>query len=189
MRGKVSDQDLTNYALNELPPSERLYVESMLGVSEECRGDVYQMLELGEMLKEGFEADEAGVDLLLNDEQRTKVLTVPRWDWRGFLRQAAAITLLAAGTAFAMTRPGFWQKGGVGGQLSEATDKLTKFAQDISENGLSGFARTPEEYNRWREARASEQIEWQFAQAGVVPAVCTPTPEGDVPPMPDMGEM
>ncbi len=55
MRGKITDQDLTDYALNELPPNERLYVESMLGVSEECRGDVYQMLDLGEMLKEGFE--------------------------------------------------------------------------------------------------------------------------------------
>ena len=55
MRGKVSDQDLTDYALNELPPNERLYVESMLGVSEECRNDVYAMLEMGEMLKELLE--------------------------------------------------------------------------------------------------------------------------------------
>ena len=34
MRGKLTEQDLTNYALNELPPDERLYAESILGVSE-----------------------------------------------------------------------------------------------------------------------------------------------------------
>ena len=46
MRGKLSEQDLTNYALNEgLDPRERLYVESMLGASEPCRDDVYKMLE------------------------------------------------------------------------------------------------------------------------------------------------
>ena len=50
MRGRLTEQDLTDYALNELPPDERLYVESMLGVSEECRNDVVQMLELSEML-------------------------------------------------------------------------------------------------------------------------------------------
>ena len=55
MRGRLTEQDLTDYALNELPPDERLYVESMLGVSEECRNDIYQMLELSELLKEGME--------------------------------------------------------------------------------------------------------------------------------------
>src|SRR6187401_2802982 len=105
MRGKVTDQDLTNYALNELSPEERLYVESMLAVSEECRHDVYQMLEVGEMLKEGFEESEYGADLLLNDEQREKVLEVPRFQWAGLFQRAAAIALLAAGTAYTMTRP------------------------------------------------------------------------------------
>ena len=43
MRGKISDQDLTNYALNDgLDSRERLYVESMLAVSEECRQDIYR---------------------------------------------------------------------------------------------------------------------------------------------------
>jgi anti-sigma factor RsiW len=46
MRGRLTEQDLTDYALNELPPDERLYTESMLAVSEECRDDIYRMLEL-----------------------------------------------------------------------------------------------------------------------------------------------
>ena len=57
MRGKISDQDLADYALNDLQPEERLYVESMLGVSEECRHDVYQMIELSQLLEEGFEKE------------------------------------------------------------------------------------------------------------------------------------
>ena len=73
MRGKVSDQDLTDYALNELPPNERLYVESMLGISEECRNDVYRTLDLSEMLKEGLELEEDPT-FTLDAEQRNRVL-------------------------------------------------------------------------------------------------------------------
>jgi anti-sigma factor RsiW len=184
MRGKVSDQDLTDYAMNELPPDERLYVESMLGVSEECRADVYQMLDLGEMLKEGFEADErkdeAGADLLLNDEQRAKVLTVPRWNVMAFFRQAAAITLLGAGTAFALTRPGFWQQGGAADKLGDAADGIDKFVGEVREKG---FATTAQELtDRLKSLGAglsAEGSEWQFV---ATPAVCTP-------PMPPVAEM
>ncbi len=42
MRGKISDQDLTDYALNELQPESGSIVESMLAVSEECRHDIYR---------------------------------------------------------------------------------------------------------------------------------------------------
>ena len=56
MRGKITDQDLTNYALNDgLEPSERLYVESMLAVSEECRNDVYQMIDVATLLEKSFD--------------------------------------------------------------------------------------------------------------------------------------
>jgi hypothetical protein len=172
MRGKVSDQDLTNYALNELPPEERLYVESMLGVSEECRGDVYQMLELGEMLKEGFEADEAGAEILLNEEQRTKVLDVPRWNWKGLLQQAAAITLLAAGTAYTVTRPAFWQKGGAADKISDAGEAVKGWARNADEftsRLQSGSVAKPEETSS--PMLAEEGSEWQFV---ATPAICTP---------------
>ena len=117
MRGRLTEQDLTDYALNELPPDERLYVESMLGVSEECRNDIVQMLELSEMLKEAMEQTESDV-LTLNADQRAKVLEVPAWHWRGILQKAAAILLLSVGTAYTATRPGFWDKSGA------AADKL-----------------------------------------------------------------
>ena len=50
MRGKLTDQDLTDYALNEMDAHQRLYVESMLAVSVECLNDVYEMLEVAHML-------------------------------------------------------------------------------------------------------------------------------------------
>jgi len=188
MRGKVTDQDLTNYALNELSPDERLYVESMLAVSEECRNDVYQMLEVSEMLKDGFEDDEIGAALLLNDEQRSKVLEVPRFHWRGFFERAAAIALLAAGAAYTMTRPGLWRTGGAGEHLVNAGEAMGNLVAEFRDNG---FARTPEEVTS-RLMKASGQgsapidaTDFQFVAA---PAVCTP-PIFDMPAMPEVAEM
>jgi anti-sigma factor RsiW len=77
MRGRISDQDLTDYALNELQPEERLYVESMLAVSEECRNDVYEMIEMGQLLEEGFEREEGRVPAMLTREQRSRLLAAP----------------------------------------------------------------------------------------------------------------
>ena len=70
MRGKITDQDLTNYALNDgLEPSERLYVESMLAISEECRQDIYRNIEMSQMLETGFERLH-GAAPMLTAEQR-----------------------------------------------------------------------------------------------------------------------
>ena len=188
MRGRLTEQDLTDYAINELPPDERLYVESMLGLSEECRDDVYRMLELSEMLKEGFAGEDEAESLTLNAEQRAKVLDVPAWNWRGALQRAAAIMLLAAGSAFIATRPGLWQKGPVAGdQIASAGQTVQHIVADVQEKG---FARTVEEF-RTRMEQASPkpasatETEWQFAAQ---PAVCTPPVWLDMP-MPEIAGM
>ena len=93
MRGNLTEQNLTDYALNELQPEERFYVESMLACSEDCREDVYSTLELSELLKQGFDEDESTLPMELNEEQRTKVLEVPHWNFRTLLHKAAAIAL------------------------------------------------------------------------------------------------
>jgi len=184
MRGKVTDQDLTNYALNELSPEERLYVESMLAISEECRHDVYQMLECSEMLKEGFEQSEYGADLLLNDEQREKVLEVPRFQWAGFFQRAAAIALLAAGTAYTMTRPGSTGGHVAAENLASAGEAMGNLVADVQNNG---FARTAEEVTArlLQASMPADPSDFQFVAA---PAVCTP-PIFDMPAMPDVVEM
>lgn len=109
MRGKISDLDLTNYALNELEPRERLYVESMLAVSEECRADVYEMIEMGQMLEEGFEAESemAGEGLALRPDQRGALLAPRRRPLVG-MRNAAALLASAACLGLFLTHPGLW---------------------------------------------------------------------------------
>ena len=185
MRGRLTPQDLTDYALNELPPDERLYVESMLGVSEECRNDIYQMLEISELLKEGMERNDSD-ELTLNAEQRAKVLEVPAWHWRGILQKAAAILLLSVGTAFVATRPGFWDKSGAAaGTLASAGHAVQGMVAEVQEKG---FARSVEEFRSRLEKISTQpagETEWQFAAQ---PAVCTPPVWIDVP-MPEIAEM
>jgi hypothetical protein len=171
MRGRLTEQDLTDYALNELPPDERLYTESMLGLSDECRNDVCHMLEVGELLKEGFAAYDDTQILELNAEQRAKVLDVPAWQWRGLVQKAATIMLLAAGSAFLVTRPGFWyQSGGASDRLASAGQMVQGMVADVQEKG---FARSVEEFrSRLEQVSApAPETEWQFASQ---PAVCTP---------------
>jgi len=185
MRGRLTEQDLTDYALNELPPDERLYTESMLSVSEECRSDIYQMLELGEMLKTGFAAHDDTQVFELNPEQRAKVLEVPIWNWRGVVQKAAAIMLLAAGSAFLVTRPGFWQRGGESSaRLASAGQALQGLVADVQEKGV---ARSVEEFRTRLEKVSAPAIEgeWQFASQ---PAVCTPPVWVDVP-LPEVADM
>ena len=184
MRGRLTPQDLTDYALNELPPDERLYVESMLGVSEECRNDVYQMLELGELLKEGMKCNDSDA-LTLSDEQRAKVLNVPAWHWRGILQKAAAILLLSTGTAFIATRPGFWDKSGAAAdKLASAGHAVQGMVADVQEKG---FARSVEEFRSRLEKISAPMLEteWQFAAQ---PAVCTPPVWIDMA-LPEIAEM
>lgn len=107
MRGKISDQDLTDYALNELDPHERLYVESMLAVSEECRADVYDLIEMGQMIEEGFDREEDKIEsIFLTSEQRARLLTV-RANPFAIMRTAAAVLAAAACVAFAVVHPAF----------------------------------------------------------------------------------
>lgn len=124
MRGKLSDQDLTDYALNELEAHERLYVESMLAVSLECRADVYEMLEMGQLLDEGFERDVVRVGSVgLTDEQRARVLEV-RMDVVPTFFRAAAVLAAAACTAFALTQPGFLPSGGTAAHVAEVSREV-----------------------------------------------------------------
>ncbi len=184
MRGKVTDIDLTNYALNELPPEERFHVESMLGVSEECRNDVYQMLELSEMLKEGYELQEEQALLVLDESQRSKVLDVPRWNFRLLLQQAAALALLAAGIGYAVMRPSFWQNGGTAEKLAAAGEQVGTLVANVREKG---FAQTAEEFiARIQSRKPVSSAEWQLAAA---PAVCTPTTWDSTATVPDISEM
>jgi anti-sigma factor RsiW len=137
MRGKISDQDLTDYALNELQPEERLYVESMLAVSEPCRNDVYEMIELAQMLEEGFEREDGKiVQLGLNPEQREQLLSmkVPgRW-----LAKTASVLAAAACVAFAITQPGLWEMRGPAKQVARTVStQVSNYVTDAVNTTVS----------------------------------------------------
>ena len=104
MRGKISDQDLTDYALNELEPADRLYLESMLAVSEECRNDVYNTIDLAQLIEDGFDRETGERQVLcLRPEQRAE-LTRPHFTARYALRDFASAIGLAACVAFALVQ-------------------------------------------------------------------------------------
>ena len=134
MRGNLTDQDLTDYALNELDPGQRLYTESMLAVSTECRNDVYEMLELAQMLEEGFgqEADITSV-ATLTPEQRAR-LTTPR---RGraavaFLQKTAATFSVAACVAFALANSPLWDETEGARKVANIGSHVTKMVVQAS---------------------------------------------------------
>ncbi len=128
MRGKVTDQDLADYALNELEPHERLYVESMLAVSEECRADVYEMMDMGQLLEEGFEREDVQVEnLSLTSSQRARLLTV-RFNPLHLARNAAAVLAAAACVAFAIVHPALMPNRGTAVQVAKVSREVAQLA-------------------------------------------------------------
>ena len=106
MRAHISEQDLTDYALNELDPHQRIYVESMLAVSEECRNDVYKMIELSQLLEQGFEREAVFAerqDLHLMPDQRAD-LTRPHHRAHYVIRDVMSAIGLAACVAFCLVK-------------------------------------------------------------------------------------
>lgn len=104
MRSQISDQDLTDYALDELEPTQRIYVESMLAVSEECRNDVYEMIDMAMLIERGFEREEEKTAGMLRPEQRAALLSV-KVRPRQYVTRIAASLAAAAAVTFAVLNP------------------------------------------------------------------------------------
>jgi anti-sigma factor RsiW len=170
MRGRISDQDLTDYALNELQPEERLYLESILAVSEECREDIYQMIELSEMLGASFESDEEKAPVLaLTDSQRESLVqfqpAIPFWEC------AAAVVGLAASTVFVLTHPAFWQIGDPAGKAAQVSNQMSKIVAAAVAPDRVNFAAPLANIAAFAEDSAS----WLPTASEVFdPMVCTP---------------
>lgn len=176
MRGNLTDQDLTDYALNELDPGQRLYVESMLAVSAECRNDVYEMLEVTQMLEEGFE-QEAGLTFVatLTPEQRAS-LTTPRRRRASlaFFNKTAATLAAAACVAFALAGPDFFHENDSARKVAQVSSQVTQMVSQavvpVSENvDISSFVNL--------ESFADDSSNWLQAASDALPqpgVVCTP---------------
>jgi hypothetical protein len=159
VRGKLSDQDLTDYALNELGPEERLYVESMLAVSEECREDVYKMIDLGLMIEESYDRVEGKTTLALTAEQRMKLLDVHLPN--RFLQRSSAALAAAAAIALAfITKDAWLPKGPTMQRITQASSYIPEYVQAVSAEGedfvsqLSSFRKFTEEPGKWLPSQA-----------------------------------
>jgi hypothetical protein len=128
VRSEISDQDLTDYALDELDPEHRIYVESMLAVSEECRSDVYGMIDMAMLLEKGFEREGAELAGELTAEQREKLITFkprPR-----YFQTAAAVFAAAAAVALAISHPGLWQVPGGAQKVARVSTQVSNYVVD-----------------------------------------------------------
>lgn len=154
MRGKLSDQDLTDYALNELGPEERLYVESMLAVSEECREDVYKTIDLGLLIEEAFEREEGKVVAVeLTEEQRLKLLDVHVPN--RFLRRSVALLAAAAAVTLAFVSKDAWLPKSAAVRMAQMTTHVSTSVQQVSAEGedfvsqLASFRKLTEDPAKW----------------------------------------
>lgn len=190
MRGSLSDQDLTDYALNELQPEERLYVESMLAVSEECRHDVYQMIELTQMLEAGFEADAAKApDYSLTGDQREKLVQFRRST--PLLHRAASIVALAACTAFVITHPAFLQMSDPAGKVAQVSSQMSKIVASAVAPDSKAFSMPLANIAAFAEDTASSWLPAAASAASdaLEPIVCTPPSLLENAQVPSLGDM
>ena len=176
MRGNLTDQDLTDYAMNELDPGQRLYTESMLAVSTECRNDVYEMLELAQMLEEGFEQEaDLTTIVTLTTEQRAR-LTRPRRHRAAlaFLQKTAATFSVAACVAFALVNPQLWHENDGARKVAKVSSQVTQMVAQATvpaseEVDISSYVNL--------ETLADDSSNWLQAASDALPqpaVVCTP---------------
>ena len=179
MRGKISDQDLTDYALNELQPEDRLYVESMFAVSEECRHDVYQMIELSQLLEQGFEEEDAKAHPLLTGSQRQRVLQARRGHGHSASQKIAAVLVAAACVAFTITRTEFAEMELPARQMAVASKQAAHLVADaVSSTDSAEFKGRFETLRAaFTEDSAAPTDVLSWLQTEVIPPtpmVCTP---------------
>ena len=172
MKGKLTQQDLTDYALNELSPNERLYVESLLAVSEEYRNDIYEMIDAALMLEEGFEIEEEKMPALLTDGQRQRVLEVELPN--RFFQRAAVLLSAAAAIALALFNHDILLPKGTTsmGQVTTLVEGAISDEDDLATK-LANFRQLAEDpgFKKWFSAQpvnsqgysAATQSSWGFA--------------------------
>jgi anti-sigma factor RsiW len=176
MRGKLTEQDLTDYALNDgLEARERLYVESMLGASEECRDDVYKMLDMAALLERGFEMESNRTVPRLTKGQRLELFNAKqRLEILPFVRKAAATFSLAACVAFVVGHSAEWQIGRQTQAVAAMTTEAGRMALDaISPDGedISAYV-APQTLEG--DDSALIQTSGDSMPMPVVDAICTP---------------
>jgi hypothetical protein len=103
---RLSDIDITNYVLNELEPSERLFVESLMLGSEKSREDALAMMELARLLEEGMDRELAVPHFELDPLRRETIFAHKAGSiWQTLRNAGATVAALAACVAFSVAAP------------------------------------------------------------------------------------
>jgi anti-sigma factor RsiW len=106
MQRRISDNDITNYVMNELEPRERLYVESMMLGCDRSREEAMSLMEVSRLLEEGLEGELMSPDLVLDAQRRSEIFEhSPTQVWESVWRISAAAVALAACVAFSVAAP------------------------------------------------------------------------------------
>lgn len=106
MERRISDNDITNYVMNELGPRERLYVESMMLGCDRSREDAVSLMEMSRLLEEGLQDELLSADLKLDVDRRNQIFaSAPNQAWDNILRASAAAVAMAACVAFSVAAP------------------------------------------------------------------------------------
>jgi anti-sigma factor RsiW len=97
MESRISDNDITNYVMNELEPRERLYVESMMLGCDRAREDAMSLMEVSRLLEEGLEGELLSPKLMLDEQRRNEIFAhSPTHVWESMWRISAAAVAMAA---------------------------------------------------------------------------------------------
>jgi len=103
---RLSEVDITNYVLNELEPSERLFVESLMLGCDESRADALAMMETARLLEEGLDRELSGLELELDHPRRERIFAYKSGSIWGALGHATStLAALAACVAFSVAAP------------------------------------------------------------------------------------
>jgi hypothetical protein len=103
---RLSEVDITNYVLNELEPSERLFVESLMLGCDESRKDALAMMETARLLEDGLEKELSGLELELDQPRRERIFAYKSSSlWGTVGHVASTLAALAACVAFSVAAP------------------------------------------------------------------------------------
>ncbi len=141
MKDRLRQQDITDYALNELEPRERLYVESLMLGSDDLREDAAAMVETARLLEFGFANESSAEELLeLGTERRDWVLAHSKVGsmWRTMGKVAVGAVSLAACVVFSVAAPLVWGLAVRPGVMVSGVDGTRSVGEGISSAVIVG---------------------------------------------------
>ena len=99
----------------------------MLAVSEECRNDVYEMIDMAMLLEKGFERDADEQAASADGGTARRVLEVRYGPWPYVISETAAVLAAAAAVAFAFDAPGILAAAGRAAHVARVSREVASY--------------------------------------------------------------